>query len=242
MPDANIHLVADGLVGAAFGSSGQRCMAISVAVVVGEKTADLLIEELKHRITELKIGSGIDPSIDMGPLITGSHLERVKQRVTQGVEQGAQLVVDGRCFHAKQYPQGFFMGACLFDHVTCNMDIYKDEIFGPVLCVLRVKTLEEAIEIINNNPYGNGTAIYTQQGDLARKFAANIQVGMVGINIPIPVPAAFFSFGGWKQSLFGDTHMYGTEGIHFYTRLKNITTRWPTQHVKGFELHMPTMK
>ncbi len=241
MPDADLDLVSDGLVGAAYGSTGQRCMAISVAVIVGDATADQVVDKIKQRLRILKILPGNLPEADMGPLITQQQLIRVKGLVTAGVAQGASLVVDGRELNVPHYEQGFFMGPCLFDHVTPEMSIYQEEIFGPVLCVMRVPSLAAAMNVINENPYGNGTAIYTENGAVAREFVSNIQVGMVGVNVPIPVPMAFFSFGGWKQSFFGDTHAHGSEAIKFYTRLKNVTSRWPEPHMAGVELTMPTL-
>lgn len=241
MPDADLDLVSDGLVGAAYGSTGQRCMAISVAVIVGDATADQVIDKIKQRLSGLKVLPGNVPDADMGPLITQQQLTRVKGLVTEGVAEGASLVMDGRELSVPHYEQGFFMGPCLFDHVTPDMRIYQEEIFGPVLCVMRVPTLAAAMNLINENPYGNGTAIYTESGAVAREFVSNIQVGMVGVNVPIPVPMAFFSFGGWKQSFFGDTHAHGSEAIKFYTRLKNVTSRWPEPHMAGIELTMPTL-
>ncbi|MGE0008954.1 MAG: CoA-acylating methylmalonate-semialdehyde dehydrogenase [Parvibaculaceae bacterium] len=241
MPDADLDQAVDALMGAAYGSAGERCMAVSVAVPVGEKTADALVARLEPRIRGLKVGPGTDPEAEMGPLVTRQHYERVKSYIDTGVAEGARLVVDGRSFRMQGYENGYFLGGSLFDHVTTGMKIYKDEIFGPVLAVSRADSFETAARMINEHEFGNGTAIFTRDGDAAREFAHQIQVGMVGINVPIPVPMAFHSFGGWKSSLFGDHHMHGPEGIRFYTRLKTITTRWPTGIRAGSEFVMPTM-
>ncbi|WP_420959651.1 CoA-acylating methylmalonate-semialdehyde dehydrogenase [Brucella sp. IR073] len=242
MPDADMDQAVDALMGAAYGSAGERCMAISVAVPVGEKTAETLIEKLEPRIRALKIGPGTDPEAEMGPLVTKQHLERVRGYIDTGVAEGAKLVVDGRGFGMQGYENGYFIGGTLFDHVTPDMTIYKEEIFGPVLSVTRADTFETAARLINEHEFGNGTAIFTRDGDAAREFAHQIQVGMVGINVPIPVPMAFHSFGGWKASLFGDHHMHGPEGVRFYTKLKTITSRWPTGIREGAEFVMPTMR
>ena len=241
MPDADLNQAINGLMGAAYGSAGERCMAQSVAVAVGG-IADKLVYGLKQKVEELKIGPGTDKSIEMGPLITKEHLKKVKDYVEVGKKEGAKLIVDGSEIKLQGYEQGFFMGGCLFDHVKTNMKIYNEEIFGPVLSVVRVKDFEEAIKIINNHEYGNGVSIFTRDGDAARSFSTRIKVGMVGINIPIPVPMAFHSFGGWKRSLFGDHHMHGMEGIRFYTKLKTITSRWPTGLRDNNNFTMPTMK
>jgi malonate-semialdehyde dehydrogenase (acetylating)/methylmalonate-semialdehyde dehydrogenase len=214
-------------------------MAISVVVAVGDKTADRLIEILTPKIKALKIGAGINSSVEMGPLVTKEHLEKVKSYVDLGVQEKATLVIDGRNFRPSDSDKGFYMGACLFDNVKPSMRIYREEIFGPVLSIVRVKNLEEAIKLINDHEYGNGTAIFTSDGYSARTFANQIQVGMVGINVPIPVPVAYHSFGGWKRSIFADIHMHGSEGIRFYTRLKTITQRWP-KHVDVSSFTMPT--
>ncbi len=227
MPDADMDQVADALMGAGFGSAGERCMAISVAVPIGEKTADTLIAKLAPRVESLKIGPSTDEDAEMGPVITKAQQEKIKGLIDSGVKEGAQLVVDGRDFSLQGYEEGFFVGGTLFDHVTSDMTIYKEEIFGPVLSVLRAKDYDEAVTLINDHEYGNGTAIFTRDGDAAREFADDIEIGMVGINVPIPVPVAYHSFGGWKRSLFGDHSIYGPEGVHFYTRLKTVTTRWP---------------
>ena len=241
MPDADLNQAINGLMGAAYGSAGERCMAQSVAVAVGG-VADKLVEGLKKKVEELKIGPGTDKNIEMGPLITKEHLKKVKDYVEVGKKEGAKLIVDGSEIKLQGYEKGFFMGGCLFDHVKTNMKIYNEEIFGPVLSIVRVKDFEEAIKIINNHEYGNGVSIFTRDGDAARSFSSRIKVGMVGINIPIPVPMAFHSFGGWKRSLFGDHHMHGMEGIRFYTKLKTITSRWPTGIKDNNNFTMPTMK
>ncbi len=241
MPDAPLEATADALMGSAYGSAGERCMAISVAVVVGDETADALIAELKPRVQALSIQPGNVEGAEMGPLITADHHAKVSGYVSLGVEEGAELVVDGRGFkHAKE-TEGFFIGGCLFDHVKADMRIYQEEIFGPVLCVLRVDSYDEAVDLINAHVYGNGVSIFTRDGDAARNFVQHIQVGMVGVNIPIPVPMAFHSFGGWKQSLFGDHHIYGPEGIRFYTRVKAVTQRWHTGIRKGADFHFPQL-
>ncbi|MGY4155515.1 malonate-semialdehyde dehydrogenase (acetylating)/methylmalonate-semialdehyde dehydrogenase [Bradyrhizobium sp. USDA 4461] len=241
LPDADIGLAAGALMGAAYGSAGERCMAISVAVAVGDDVADALVRELRQRISKLKVGPGNGADVEMGPLVTRQHMEKVRDYVRLGVEEKAELVVDGRNHSVAGHELGFYLGACLFDRVTPNMRIYAEEIFGPVLCVVRVRSLEEAIDLVNRHEFGNGTAIFTNDGGSARGFAHRIKVGMVGINVPIPVPMAFHSFGGWKRSLFGDVAMHGPEGIRFYTRLKTVTARWPKDKrvVDGFS--MPTM-
>jgi malonate-semialdehyde dehydrogenase (acetylating)/methylmalonate-semialdehyde dehydrogenase len=228
LPDADLDFTADALIGAGYGSAGERCMAISAVVAVGS-AADALVPKLADKARTLKIGPGTAPGMDMGPLVTRAHREKVRGYVDAGVAAGATLVVDGRGLKIPGFENGFFLGPSLFDHVTPDMSIYTDEIFGPVLIVLRVKTLDEAIALVNRNPYGNGVAIFTNSGGAARHFEDTIEVGMVGINVPIPVPMAFFSFGGWKDSLFGDLHMYGLEGIAFNTRTKAVTTRWPNE-------------
>jgi malonate-semialdehyde dehydrogenase (acetylating)/methylmalonate-semialdehyde dehydrogenase len=241
LPDADLDQAVDALMGAAYGSAGERCMAISVAVPIGERVADELVARLVPKIRKLKIGPGTDPEAEMGPLVTAQHLEKVSGYIDTGVEQGAKLLVDGRGFKMQGYEKGYFIGGTLFDHVSPEMTIYRDEIFGPVLSVVRAKDYSEAAGLINNNKYGNGTAIFTRDGDAAREFAHEIKVGMVGVNVPIPVPMAFHSFGGWKASLFGDHHMHGPEGVRFYTRLKTITSRWPTGIRAGADFVMPTM-
>ena len=242
MPDADLDQAADALMGAAYGSAGERCMAISVAVAVGDDTADALRARLAPRVAALRVGAASDPQAEMGPLVTRAHLERVRGYVDLGVEEGAELVVDGRGIEVPGHAGGFFLGGCLFDGVEPHMRIYREEIFGPVLCLVRVADFESALDLVNAHEYGNGTAIFTRDGDSARTFASRVQAGMVGVNVPIPVPMAFHSFGGWKRSLFGDVHMHGLEGVHFYTRLKTVTSRWPTGIRAGADFHMPTMK
>ncbi|GGF43884.1 methylmalonate-semialdehyde dehydrogenase (acylating) [Aliidongia dinghuensis] len=242
MPDADLDQAVDALMGAAYGSAGERCMAVSVAVPVGERTADALIERLIPKVQALKIGPGTDPEAEMGPLVTRQHLAKVRGYIDAGVAEGAKLLVDGRDFRRQGYEDGYFIGGTLFDHVTTDMTIYKEEIFGPVLSVARAPDYATAARWINEHEFGNGTAIFTRDGDTAREFAHRIQVGMVGVNVPIPVPMAFHSFGGWKASLFGDHHMHGPEGVRFYTKLKTVTGRWPTGIRAGAEFVMPTMK
>jgi malonate-semialdehyde dehydrogenase (acetylating)/methylmalonate-semialdehyde dehydrogenase len=248
MPDADLDQAADALVGAAYGSAGERCMAISIAVAVGNDTADELISRLKTRISKLNIGSGspdITPEADLGPLVTKTHLDKVASYVALGLEEGAELVVDGRnpTLTTSHLPltTGFFLGACLFDHVKPEMRIYKEEIFGPVLGVVRASNFETALKLINDHEFGNGTSLFTRDGDTARDFARRVQAGMVGINVPIPVPMAFHSFGGWKRSLFGDHAVHGPEGVRFYTRIKTVTSRWPTGIRTGVDTTMPTL-
>jgi len=239
MPDADMVQAVEALMGAAYGSAGERCMAISVAVPVGEQTAEALLE---HLVRTLRIGPGTDPQAEMGPLVTRQHLEKVRSYIDLGESEGAKLLVDGRGFKMQGYEEGFFLGGTLFDHVGTKMRIYKEEIFGPVLSVVRAPDYGTAAQMINDHEFGNGTAIFTRDGDAAREFAHQIQVGMVGINVPIPVPMAFHSFGGWKTSLFGDHHMHGPEGVRFYTKLKTITSRWPTGIGRGSDFVMPTMR
>ena len=241
MPDAPIAAAADALIGSAYGSAGERCMAISVAVVVGDDTADQLVAELKPRTEALRIEPGEVKGAEMGPLITGEHRGKVSSYVDLGVEEGAELVVDGRAFRHPEAPDGFFFGGTLFDRVTPAMSIYQEEIFGPVLVVVRVGSFDEAVELINAHVFGNGVSIFTREGDAAREFVQRIQAGMVGVNIPIPVPMAFHSFGGWKQSLFGDHHIYGPEGIRFYTRLKTVTQRWHRGMREGADFYFPKL-
>ena len=242
MPDADLDQATDALMGAGYGSAGERCMAVSVAVAVGERVGDALIERLAPRISSLKIGAYNDPEADMGPLITKQHLDKVRGYVDRGVAEGAELVVDGRDLSLQGYEDGFFIGGCLFDRVTPEMRIYTDEIFGPVLSVVRSADYESALSLVNDHEYGNGTAIFTRDGDAARDFASRANIGMVGINVPIPVPVAYHSFGGWKRSLFGDHHMHGPEGVRFYTRAKYVTARWPSGIREGAEYVMPTLK
>ena len=240
MPDADMDQAADALVGAAYGSAGERCMAISVAVAVTNATGDALVEKLKERIAKLVVAPGTDKDADLGPLVTGIHLDRVKSYVEMGGEEGAELLVDGR-ETALPRGEGFFLGACLFDHVKPEMRIYKEEIFGPVLGLVRARDFTTAIQLVNEHEFGNGAAIFTRDGDTARAFAHGVQAGMVGINVPIPVPMAFHSFGGWKRSLFGDHAMHGPEGVRFYTRIKTVTARWPTGIRAGVDTTMPTL-
>lgn len=243
MPDADMNQASDALIGASYGSAGQRCMAVSVAVAVGDETADSLVEKLVPRIQELKIGPGSDPDIEMGPVINQQAYDRIRGLIDKGVEEGAELVLDGRDFTMQGYENGYFLGGSLFDRVTEDMAIYKEEIFGPVLSVVRAPDYETAVDLVNRNQYGNGVAIFTKDGDAARDFAERVQIGMVGVNVAIPVPVAYHSFGGWKRSMFGDTHMHGMEGVRFYTRLKAITSRWPKSGVReGHSLTMPTMQ
>jgi malonate-semialdehyde dehydrogenase (acetylating)/methylmalonate-semialdehyde dehydrogenase len=241
MPDADVGNAASALIGAAYGSAGERCMAISVAVAVGE-AGDRLIEAVKQQLADLKVAPGTADKADMGPLVTREHLERVRGYVDLGVREGADLVVDGRELRIKGYEQGYYLGPCLFDHVTPGMRIYREEIFGPVLCVVRVPDLDAALEIINAHEFGNGTAIFTASGEAARTFTQRVLCGMVGVNVPIPVPMAFHSFGGWKRSLFGPLHVHGPDGVRFYTRLKTVTSRWPTAARESAQFVMPTMK
>lgn len=238
MPDADIEEAIQAIVGAAYGSAGERCMAISAVVAVGDQVADELIRKITPLVKNLKIGIGTS-DVDMGPLITQGHWERVKSYINLGVKEGATLVVDGRNYKSEDNKEGFFMGGTLFDQVTPEMRIYKEEIFGPVLTIIRVSDLKGALDLINEHEFGNGTAIFTRDGHTARTFAHNVQVGMVGINIPIPVPVPYYSFGGWKRSMFGDIDMHGMEGVHFYTKLKTITQRW-LKDEKGVEFSMPT--
>ena len=244
MPDADLDQAADALVGAAYGSAGERCMAISVAVAVGAKTADTLREKITNRIARLNLGDGAHDlpgsPVDLGPLVTRTHLDRVTSYLDRGIAEGAELAVDGRTI-ALPAGDGFFLGACLFDHVKPTMRIYREEIFGPVLGLVRVNNFETALQLVNEHEFGNGTSLFTRDGDTARDFANRVQAGMVGINVPIPVPMAFHSFGGWKRSLFGDHAVYGPEGVRFYTRLKTITSRWPTGIRAGVDTSMPTL-
>ena len=240
LPDADLDFAADALVGAAYGSAGERCMAISAVVAVGD-AGDRLVPALAQKARALKIGPGTGENMDMGPLVTCAHRDKVQGYIHTGVSEGARLVVDGRGLKIPGCESGFFLGPTLFDHVKPEMTIYRDEIFGPVLVVVRVNTLDEAIALVNRNPYGNGTALFTNSGGAARRFEEQIEVGMVGINVPIPVPMAFYSFGGWKQSLFGDLHVHGTEGIAFYTRTKAVTSRWPKGDAVSSAFIMPTL-
>ncbi len=242
MPDADIDKAVDALMGAGYGSAGERCMAISVAVPIGEKTANALVEALAPKVRALKIGPATDPDAEMGPVITADAKRRISGLIDHGIKEGADLVVDGRGFSLQGYEDGYFLGGSLFDRVTKDMTIYKTEIFGPVLTVLRSGSYDEALDLINTHEYGNGTAIFTRDGDAARAFADKVEVGMVGINVPLPVPVAYHSFGGWKRSLFGDHHIYGPEGVRFYTRMKTITSRWMTGIRSGADFNFPSVK
>jgi malonate-semialdehyde dehydrogenase (acetylating)/methylmalonate-semialdehyde dehydrogenase len=243
LPDADLDMATNALMGAAYGSAGERCMAISVAVPVTDKVADALIERLVPKIAALKIGPAADRSSDMGPLVTAEHLAKVKGYIDAGEAEGADIVIDGRNFRIDRqgYENGYYIGGTLIDRVTPDMKIWKEEIFGPVLSIVRRRSFQDAVELIQSHDYANGVAVFTRDGDAARAFAHDIEVGMVGVNVPIPVPMAFHSFGGWKASLFGDHHMHGPEGVRFYTRLKTITTRWPTGVRSDPEFVMPTM-
>ncbi len=242
MPDADIENVVKSLTGAAYGSCGERCMAISVAVCVGSETADKVVAGLKNEIKQFKIGNGMQPGLDLGPLISSEHKNKILAYIESGIEQGAELVVDGRNISIAGHEQGFFLGGCLFDNVQPKMKICAEEIFGPVLCVVRTDTLDEAMNIIEQNPYGNGTCIFTHDGGTAKYFSENINVGMVGINVPLPVPVAYHSFGGWKRSLFGDLSIYGPDAIRFYTRRKTISQRWPTGTLERAQFSFPSNK
>jgi malonate-semialdehyde dehydrogenase (acetylating)/methylmalonate-semialdehyde dehydrogenase len=239
MPDADLEQAADALMGAGYGAAGERCMAVSVAVAVGG-VGDALVERLAPRVRALKVGPGTDPESEMGPLVTRAHLEKVRGYVDIGVKEGAKLVVDGRNLRLQGYEEGFYIGGCLFDDVKPHMRIYKEEIFGPVLSMVRVPSFDDALKLVNDHEYGNGTAVFTRDGDTARAFMHSVNVGMVGVNVPIPVPVAYHSFGGWKRSLFGDHHMYGPEGVRFFTKLKTVTSRWPTGIRSGAQYVMPT--
>jgi malonate-semialdehyde dehydrogenase (acetylating)/methylmalonate-semialdehyde dehydrogenase len=239
MPDADMDQAVDALMGAGYGSAGERCMAISVAVPVGQDTADRLVEKLAPRVSGIKIGTWNDPDAEMGPLVTEQHKDKVLGYINKGVEEGANLVVDGRDFALQGYENGYFVGGTLFDHVTTDMTIYREEIFGPVVCVARADSFDQAVSMVNDHEYGNGTAIFTRDGDAARSYADQIQVGMVGINVPIPVPVAYHSFGGWKRSVFGDHGAYGMEAVRFYTKLKTVTSRWPTGIRSGAQFNFP---
>ena len=242
LPDADLDQATDGLIGAAYGSAGERCMAISVAVPVGEKTADGLVSRLAERVKALKIGPSLDAGVEMGPLVTQVHHDKVSSYVDVGVAEGALLVVDGRGYRASAQAGGFFLGGCLFDRVMPHMRIYREEIFGPVLSVVRATSFDEALGLADSHPFGNGVSVYTRDGNAAREFVSRVQVGMVGVNVPIPVPLAFYSFGGWKQSAFGDMNQHGMDGVRFYTKLKTVTSRWPAGIRSGSEFVMPVMK
>ncbi|MCW2314833.1 malonate-semialdehyde dehydrogenase (acetylating)/methylmalonate-semialdehyde dehydrogenase [Rhodoblastus acidophilus] len=241
MPDADLDQATDALIGAGYGSAGERCMAISVAVPVGEATANALIEKLIPRVESLRVGPSTDPSADYGPVVTQAHLEKIRSYVDIGVSEGAKLLVDGRGFSLQGYENGFYMGGCLFDRVTPDMRIYKEEIFGPVLSVARAENFETALRLCNDHEYGNGVAIYTRDGDTARDFSARVNVGMVGVNVPIPVPLAYYTFGGWKRSSFGDLNQHGPDAVRFYTKTKTVTSRWPSGVKEGASFVIPTM-
>jgi malonate-semialdehyde dehydrogenase (acetylating)/methylmalonate-semialdehyde dehydrogenase len=241
MPDADMNQVVDALVGAGYGSAGERCMAISVAVPVGESTADELVNRLVARVENLKIGPSTDETADYGPLVTKAHLDKVRAYVALGVEEGAKLLVDGRDFKMQGYENGFYMGGCLFDEVKPWMRIYREEIFGPVLSVVRAKSYAEGLALANNHELGNGVAIFTRNGDTARDFASRVQVGMVGVNVPIPAPLAYYTFGGWKRSVFGDLNQHGPDAVRFYTKTKTVTSRWPSGVKEGASFVIPTM-
>ncbi|MGA0565690.1 CoA-acylating methylmalonate-semialdehyde dehydrogenase [Ancylobacter sp. VNQ12] len=241
MPDADLDQTVDALIGAGYGSAGERCMAISVAVPVGEATADRLLAKLIPRVEGLKIGPSTDASADFGPLVTRAHVQKVKDYIEVGLGEGAELVVDGRGFQMQGYENGFYLGGCLFDRVTPDMRIYKEEIFGPVLSVVRATSYEEALRLPSEHEYGNGVAIFTRDGDAARDFAAKVNVGMIGVNVPIPVPIAYYTFGGWKRSGFGDLNQHGPDAFRFYTKTKTVTSRWPSGVKEGAEFTIPTM-
>jgi malonate-semialdehyde dehydrogenase (acetylating) / methylmalonate-semialdehyde dehydrogenase len=242
MPDADMDQAVDALIGAGYGSAGERCMAVSVAVPVGKGTADALMHKLTPRVESLKIGPSTDPSADFGPLVTKQHLQKVRDYVDLGIQEGARLAVDGRDFRMQGYENGFYLGGCLFDEVKSSMRIYKEEIFGPVLSVVRAKDYDEALRLPSEHEYGNGVAIFTRDGDAARDFASKVEVGMVGINVPIPVPIAYYTFGGWKRSGFGDLNQHGPDSIRFYTKTKTVTSRWPSGVKEGAEFVLPTMQ
>ena len=242
MPDADLEQATDAIVGAAYGSAGERCMAISVVVTVGDSVADELVQRIRTKLAALKIGDGMAPGVEMGPLVTDEHRNRVRSYIEVGEGEGAHVVVDGRTHASSASGSGFFLGPTLLDHVTPTMRVYREEIFGPVLSLVRARSAQEALDLVNSHEYGNGVAIFTRDGDAARWFNHNVQAGMVGINVPIPVPMAFHSFGGWKRSLFGDHHIHGPEGVRFYTRLKSTTAMWPTSIKDGSSFVMPTMK
>ncbi|MBT3926872.1 MAG: CoA-acylating methylmalonate-semialdehyde dehydrogenase [Rhodospirillaceae bacterium] len=241
LPDADLDMTSDALVSAAYGSAGERCMAVSVAVAVGDAAGDALIEALRPKIEQIKVGPGTDKDSEMGPLVSKVHLDKVRGYIDHGVSEGAELVMDGRGLTLQGYENGYYVGPCLFDRVTPEMKIYKEEIFGPVLSVVRAPDYDAAIKMVNDHEFGNGVAIFTRDGDAARDFASNVQIGMVGVNVPIPVPVAYHSFGGWKRSLFGDHNMHGMEGVRFNTKVKTITSRWPTGIRSGVDLSFPMM-
>jgi malonate-semialdehyde dehydrogenase (acetylating)/methylmalonate-semialdehyde dehydrogenase len=242
MPDADMDQATDALMGAGYGSAGERCMAISVAVAVGDKVGDTIVDKLAPKVRALKVAPGTDPEAEMGPLVTKQHFEKVKSYVDLGVKEGAKLVVDGRSLKLQGYENGYFLGPTLFDNVKTSMRTYQEEIFGPVLQMVRAETFEEAVSLPSKHQYGNGVAIFTGSGRAAREFVSRVQVGMVGVNVPIPVPVAYHSFGGWKRSGFGDTNQYGMEGVRFYTKVKTVTARWPEGAVEDSAFVIPTMK
>ena len=239
MPDADLDMVVDALIGSAFGSAGERCMAISVAVPVGQETADALVAKLQERIKDLKVGPSMDPASDFGPVVAQSAKDRIEDYIQVGVDEGATLLADGRGWTVDGYPGGFWVGPTLFDNVTTSMRIYREEIFGPVLSVIRAKDYEEALRLPSEHEFGNGVAIFTRDGDAARDFASRVQVGMVGINVPLPVPIAYYTFGGWKASGFGDLNQHGADAFRFYTKTKTVTTRWPSGIRQGSSFIMP---
>ena len=241
LPDADLDMTSDALVSAAFGSAGERCMAVSVAVAVGDKVGDALVDSLRPRIEQIKVGPGTDAESEMGPLVSAQHYQKVRGYIDHGVSEGAELVMDGRGLTLQGYENGYYVGPCLFDHVTPEMKIYKEEIFGPVLSVVRAPDYDAAVKMVNDHEFGNGTAIFTRDGDAARDFASKVEIGMVGVNVPIPVPVAYHSFGGWKRSLFGDHNIHGMEGVRFNTKMKTITARWPTGIRSGVDLSFPMM-
>jgi malonate-semialdehyde dehydrogenase (acetylating)/methylmalonate-semialdehyde dehydrogenase len=242
MPDADLDQAVEALIGAAYGSAGERCMAVSVAVPVGRKTADALVEKLIPRVESLKIGHSGDPQANFGPLISKAHLDKVTSYVETGIKEGASLRVDGRGHRLQGYEDGFFMGGCLFDQVTPAMRIYREEIFGPVLSVVRAEDYEEGLRLASSHEFGNGVAIFTRDGDTARDFAERVDVGMVGVNFAIPVPLAYYTFGGWKRSAFGDLNQHGPDAVRFYTKTKTVTARWPSGGKESAEFVIPTMK
>ena len=240
LPDAELDFTADAIIGAAYGAAGERCMAISAVVAVGG-IGDAIVDKIRERAQKIMVGPGHKEGVDMGPLVTAAHRDKVAGYIDAGVREGAQLVVDGRNVKIPGYDRGFYLGTTLFDHVKPEMSIYRDEIFGPVLSVMRADTVDEAIKVVNANPYGNGTAVFTNSGGAARRFYEEVNIGMVGVNVPIPVPMAFFSFGGWKSSLFGDLHVHGAESVKFYTRTKLVTARWPRQDTPAPGFNIPTL-
>ena len=239
MPDANLDQAVDGIIGAAFGSAGERCMAVSVAVAVGD-IADDLVNKINNKSQSLKVAPWTDPKSEMGPVITNEHKHKIEGYIQSGLDEGAKLILDGRNCNIQGYENGYFIGPTIFDDVHQNMKIYKEEIFGPVLSLVRVKNYDDALSLINGHEFGNGTSIYTSDGEVSRHFTSNVEIGMVGINVPIPVPMAFHSFGGWKNSLYGSNAMHGMEGVNFYTKLKTVTSRWPKSIQIGPEFKMPT--